>query len=277
MRIVPENFFDRVLAADLTMTSAVAAMPVSNLQSNVRDRVWRSTSNANQVMQFDWDGDEYPVSAWWLYPGELLNANVRLQLYSDAAATVQIYDSTTLAFPSFATSGYADYAFGGDPDLGLAGQIPLVKWITEIYPKAGKLTISDGGITLGYFEASRFGVGRYADAPFAAVAPGLSLGWMSNAQHRRSRGGTLRRRSGTGRWREMRFEVFLNSEADRYEWMDLLAACDPGKEILVSLFPGDGSTRQERDHTILGSLEVLNPIALEDYNIHRLRLAVVES
>jgi hypothetical protein len=275
VRIIPANFFDRVLTADLSISSAVATMPVTNLQSNVRDRVWRSTSNAPHVLQFDWDGDEYPVSAWWLFPGQLLNANVRLQLYDDVGATSQIYDSGTFAFPSFATSGYADYAFGGNPELGLPGQFPLVKYITEVYPKSGKLTISDGGIALSYFEASRFGVGRYVEAPRKPAANSLSVGWVSQSELRRTVGGTLRRLA-RPRHRELRFDVLLTTEEDRYRWMDMLAACDPGNEIIVSVYPGEGN-RRERDHTVMGSLEALNPLALENFNVHRLRLAVVES
>lgn len=280
MRIVPVNFFDRVADGDLTVTSAETTMPLSNLQSNVRDRVWRSTSDATQTIVGDWDGDTYPVNFFGLFgPASMAGVAVGLQLFDDVGATSLIYDSGAVAWPSFAASGWGDSAFGGTPWTGAAAdQSPLVMYLAATYnAKSFKIFLVDVALPTAYFQLSRAWLGQYVDAPYKASAHGMTLGWVSNAEHRRTRGGTLRRLAAGGRWRELRFETVLHDEADRYKWMDLLAACDPGNEIVVSIFPGDGTTRQERDFTILGSLEALNPIAMEDYNIHRLRLAVVES
>jgi hypothetical protein len=283
MRIIPVNFFDQIESADLSVTTAVATMPVTNMQSNVRDRVWRSSSAAAHGILGHWGGESRDLNAWGIWPGELYGSTVQLRLYSDQAGTVQIYDSTALTFNQFTGTDFGDYAFGGRPWGNTAAErsarlTPFVRYLSATYTaKCFLVSLVDAGLDHGYFEASRLWLGKYIDSPYAAVAPGFANGWNSNSKHRRSRGGTLRRQVATGRWREMRLEAYLNSEADRYKWMDILAACDPGNEIVVSAHPGDGTTRQERDHTIMGSLEVLNPIALEDHNIHKLRLAVVES
>jgi hypothetical protein len=280
MRIIPVNFVDQVLTAALTVTSAVSTMPITNLQSNVRDRVWRSTSAASQVISLNWGGAARDINAWGIWPGALVGCTTQLVLYSDVAYATPIYDSGAVAIPALAASYWGDYAFGDTPWAfgGRESQEPRIGYLSAVYAaKSARVTLVDVSLDQAYFEASRLWLGKYIDAPLGTIAPGMSIGWNSNSKHRRSRGGILRRNAATGRWRELRVEAYLNSEEDRYAWMDLLAACDPGNEIVVSVFPGDQTTRQERDHTIMGSLEALNPIALEDYNIHKLRLAVVES
>lgn len=277
LRIIPVNFFDQVAEADLTFTSEVAGLPAANLQSNVRDRVWRSTSDAVQVIAGNWDGEERPINAWGIWPGKLAGSTTKLILYSDVASTVPIFDSTDLPFPALSTSGWGDYGFGGEPwSAGAQTLAPRLDYLSQTYnAKSFTLGLGDVSLPQAYFEASRIWLGQYVDAPHAPRY-GLSLGWKSESELRRSIGGTLRRLA-RPRFRVMNLDVEINTEADRYAWMDLLAASDPGNEIIVSAFPGDGTTRQERDHTIMGSLEVLNPIVFEKYNLHTLRLQVQES
>lgn len=278
LRILPVNFFDRVAGGDLTVTTELATMPVTNLQSNVRDRVWRSSSDALHTIQGDWGGATYPINCWGLFgPAAMAGAVVGVHLFDDVGATSLIYDSGSVAWPALSASGWGDYAFGGEPWTGAAeNQAPLVQYLDATYQaKSFKIFLLDVTLATSYFQLSRVWLAQFVDAPRAPAANSLSLGWTSKSELRRSVGGTLRRLARSPR-RELRCDLALTSEADRAAWMDLLYACDPGNEIVVSVYPGEG-TRRERDHTIMGSLEVLNPIALENHNLHKVRLAVVES
>jgi hypothetical protein len=72
----------------------------------------------------------------------------------------------------------------------------------------------------------------------------------------------------------MQFEMMFEDEAERAAWNDLCYAADPGNEIIFSLF--QESTQRDRDTTVMGSLEVLNPIVFQDLNFNKLQLAIVE-
>lgn len=282
LKILPVNFFDE---ATITVTpAAVSTLPVTNLQSNIRDAVWRSPNLDQQVISGTWSGNARPVNAWGLWPGtgtaSLIGAQVRVQLYSDSTYTTQVYDSGTLDFFTFNGSAWGDFDWGSAPwgvaaDDRTARLAPLVRYFTQVTASSFRITITNGGaVDTPYFEARRFWLAQAVTAPFNA-RPGAAPAWVSGSKHERTIGGVLRRQS-RARWRELRIETKVTSEADRAAWSDLSYACDPATEIVLSLFPGDG-TRRERDFTVLGSLEVLNPMVFDGPNEHTLQLAMVES
>ena len=90
IRIVPVNYAD---TATLTATSSATRFPITNLQSNIRDRVWRSTDQATQTL----DGNlpviaPLTVSAWGLWPGSL---GMRLSYLR-----MNIFEGTDLTYDS---------------------------------------------------------------------------------------------------------------------------------------------------------------------------------
>lgn len=281
-RIVPVNEFD---TATLTATpAAVTTLPATNLQSNVRDRLWRSTSLASQALEFTWGGNVRRISHFSLWPSaqasSLIGSSVRLQLYSDLAMSSSAYDQTwdfwTPTGPGWGDDPWGAFQWGAAYDDRTSRLAPLSKWFTTVNASAGRVTITNGGaVDTDYFEARRIVLGEYQEAPYNAGI-GAAPQWRSNSTQQRTIGGSLRRLS-RARWRELRFETIFASDADRAEWADIIYACDPGNEVLVSIFPANASERLERDFTILGSLEALNPIVFENYEFHRLQLAFLES
>lgn len=281
-RILPVNFFDQV--TDLAVTpAAVSTMPVTNLQSNVRDRVWRSPNRDPQVFTGSYGGNSRQASAWGIFPGRgaasLLGVQARLELFSDAAYVTRVYDSGVLDVFTWSGMGWGDFAWGAHPwgvevSDRAARLAPLLKFFTATAHGSWRITVTDSGaMDTTYFEASRFWIADYVEAPYNMVH-GAAPAWRSNSQHQRSIGGSLRRLSRT-QWRELRGEFVFATEADRAAWFALCYAADPGNEIVLSLFQ-DG-TRRDRDFAVMGSLEVLNPVIWENENFHKLQLAIVES
>lgn len=283
LRILPVNHFD---AATIAVTPpAVSTMPLSNLQSNVRDRAWRSPNLDQQVIEGNWGGNARQVSAWGAWPGVgtacLIGSKWRVQLFADLAMTSSVYDSGTLDFFTFSGIGWGLFKWGALPwgtDINdkTARLAPKLIYLTSAVAAASfRVTITNGGaVDTPYFEARRIWIGDYVEAPNTAEY-GLAPAWRTASKHQRTPGGTLRRNA-KGKWRELRFETIIYSEADRATWADLMAYCDPAREIVIDLFPGDASRRQ-RDFIGMGSLEVLNPLVFENPDFHRLQLALVES
>lgn len=285
LRILPVNFFDQV--TDLSVSpAAVTTMPATNLQSNVRDDVWRSTSLNAQVFTWSFGGNVRRVSSWGVFPAKggaasLLGTQVRVELFSDAARTVSVYDSGTLDAFTFTGTGYGDFAYGAqqygvDNQDRTARLAPILKFITGIAVGSGRITLSNGGaVDTSYLEASRIWIADYVEAPYNAKF-GAAPRWAPGSKQIRTIGSTLRRLRRSS-WRELHFDTHFTSEADRSAWSDLMYVADPASEIVLSLFPANPNAKLERDFTVLGSLEVLNPQVFQDHNFHTLQLAMVES
>lgn len=281
-RIVPVNAID-----DATLSvspAAVTTLPVTNLQSNIRDRLWRSTSLASQVIEGNWAGNVRRLSHFSLWPSgqasSLIGANVRLQIYSDLAMSSSVYDQTWAFFtptgPGWGDDPWGAFEWGVAYDDRTARLAPLSKWFTAVNASAFRLTISNGGaVDTEYFEARRIVLGEYQQAPYNGLT-GMAPQWRSNSEGQRTVGGSLRRLS-RAKWRELRFDTVIQTDAERAQWSDIMHACDPSSEVVISIFPANASERLERDFTVLGSLEALNPIVWENYEFHRLQLAFTES
>lgn len=288
LRLVPTNFLDTDHCTDLAATSEASAtlLAATNLQSNVRDKVWRSTSLASQSITGSWGGNVRQISMWGIWPAgdgtsSLIGATERVRLWRDVAKTDLVYDSGTIDHFTFTGENYNTFLWGvqqwgvdnADKTARLA---PRVKWFTAVPASAFQIDIANAGaVDTNYFESRRICLGDYVEAPYNALF-GASPQWKSASELQRTVGGSLRRLT-RARWRELRFETVFGTEADRARWSDLQYLCDPSREIVISIFPGDSSEKKERDFTVLGSLEVLNPMVFENPDFHRLQLAILES
>lgn len=281
-RLVPVNAAD---TATLSVTpAAVSTLPITNLQSSIRDRLWRSTSLASQVIEGNWAGDVRRISHFSLWPSaqasSLVGSTVRLQVFSDLAMASSVYDQTwdffTPTGPGWGDDPWGAFQWGAAYDDRTSRLAPLSKWFSVVNASAFRVTISNAGaVDTDYFEARRMVLGEYQEAPYNGLV-GMAPQWRSNSEHQRTIGGSLRRLA-RAKWRELRFETIFSTDEDRAKWSDILQACDPGREVVVSIFPANSSERLERDFTVLGSLEALNPIVFENYQFHRLQLAFTES
>lgn len=285
LRIVPENWIDADHCADLAVTSeASASYAVENLQSNVRDKVWRSSSLAAQVITGTFGGNARQISHLSIWPADgssLIGAQVAVRMWSDVAQTTLVRNVAATDFLTPTGDNWNEFLWGIQ-QWGVANEdktarlAPFVTLFTPIAVSAFEITITNAGaVDTPYFEARRIVLGDYVEAPYNA-AYGAAPQWRSASEHRRTVGGSLRRLA-RAKWRELRFDTIFATEADRSEWADLMYLCAPEREILVSLFPANASAKKERDFTVLGSLEALNPLVFANPDFHTLQLAIMES
>lgn len=282
LKLLPVNFFDEATIS--VSPSAVSTQPLANLQSTVRDAVWRSPNLDPQVISGSWDGEARPVNSWGLWPGtgaaSLIGAKVRVQLYSSSSWTTQVYDSGTLDFFDFTGTGWGDFDWGSHPwgvEEGdyTARLAPLVKFFTQVSAGSFRITITNGGaVDTPYFEARRFWLAQAVEAPYTA-RPGAQPQWVPGSRQERTVGAVLQRQSRPSS-RRLAFQMRVVTEAHRQVWSDLAYYCDPAKEIVLSLFAAQGG-RLERDHVVLGSFEGTNPLDFQSPYQHDLNLSIVES
>jgi hypothetical protein len=280
--LVPENFFAQASLA--VSPAAVSTLPETNLQAQGRD-VWRSASLIPQVFTGSWGGNMRIITMFGVWPStegsSLIGSQWRLELFRDAALTTSIFDQTYNFFTPTGAAWGSFTGWGVDPWGVETGDrtcrlAPLVKYFAAVYASSYRITVSDlHYVDTPYFEGRRIWLGNYVQAPYNA-AVGAAPAWMSSSDGKRTYGGALRRVT-RARWRELRFETIVTEEADREAWSDLMYLCDPAREIVVSLYPGDATPRRERDFTVIGSLEKLSPMPITSPDLHTLQLAAVES
>lgn len=282
-RLVPVNWIDTDHCSDLAVTSsASSSLGIGNVQSAVRGDVWRSSSLSAQVITGTFGGNARQISHLSIWPADgssLIGAQVRVRMWSDVAQTTLVRDVAATDFWTPSGDNYNTFLWGiqswnvsnSDKTARLA---PFVTWFTPIAVSAFEITITNAGaVDTNYFEIRRIVLGDYVEAPYNAGL-GAAPKWGTTSKFTRGKFGGLRRQTGALS-RELRAEYAFKAEADRAAWMDFCYMADPGNEILLSLFQ-DG-TKRDRDFTVLGSLEVLNPMVWENVDFHKLQLAIVES
>jgi hypothetical protein len=287
MIIVPTNYADEDHCADLAVSpAAVATYPVTRLQSKLRSDTWRSSSLAQQVITGSFGGNARRITTFSLWPGRgqasLIGSQVRWEFFQEPGLVTSVYDQT---FDFFTPTGenWNEFLWGihpwgveeGDYTARLA---PLIKFVSALYVSSFRVTITNlGNVDTDYFEASRLWLGDYVEAPYNA-AVGAVPSWVGASQAERMVGGSLDRLERLGQARELQFAIMLSSESDRQRWSDLMYLCDPAREVIVSLFPRQGS-RRERDHTVMGSLKSPNrDLVFESGSpLHKLQLSIAES
>lgn len=261
-------------AATLTVTSAT--FPVTNVQNTRRDSVWRSTSTATQTITGHWGGEDRKPGFLGLFRHKCHGASVRVQLFSDQAATAEVHDSGTVAIASVATIGSYRWGLNSssneDTDLHYALQ-PYGLWFTPITAKAFKVTISGTPGAYSYFEVGRLFLGPYFE-PVRSARFGLPKTFQSSTDRERSGGGSNYVGAGDV-WRQIAGE-FLFEEDERPIWDDILMASATGRDMVLAIFAG-ATGRQERDYLLNGQFVSEGDLSIPSRLTRTVRLTFQEN
>jgi len=249
------------LADSATLTASPVAgstTPVTYLQNDSRGDLFKATATGAQAILGEWGGTAYTVSCVHLERTNLVDGDTwRIQLYSDATWTTQVYDSGTVA--PFATNLYDDWDYS-NADLFFTPTASV---------KSFKITCTSAAI----FQASRLVLGVYTTAEYNPKY-GMSAGYSTNSTHERRVGGSLGANV-QAQWRALTFDMFASTEAERAIWNEIGRYCGNTKTVWVSVFPSL-NTSQERDHSMLGKFEQAPAVKWTDYNQYDFSLTLNE-
>lgn len=244
LRMTPQNDIDAAVLE--AVPAMLTTMPVENIQLTARDRVTRSSSIADQVVRWHWNGNERKPDSFFIFRHTGYGGKVRLQLWANRDYTSQVYDSGTLTIvdtlPTLETFEYGEAPLGLRMSDLLVTEAPFFLYFTGVRCASATATFSQ--CQAPYWEFGRMTLGKYYEAPYNPKY-GMSFGPASNVSHQRSRGASLRTRPGE-RWNELKAEMMYLTDAQRALWLDLYNRIT-NVDVAVSVFPGVGG-RQERDH-----------------------------
>ena len=264
IRIVPHNFFDDAVLVE--SPALLTTMPATNAQLTARDKTARSTSAAAQTITGAWGGEARKIDSFNIFRHNGQGGSVRLRLYPNADYTGTPYDSTALALSTAVTSNARDWGFDVTApesinDLLLA-EAPYSIFFTLFTAKSFQIDFSACART--YWDIGRIVLGHYLEAPYNPKE-GMTITEQYGDQQVRTKGGSLRTRAGE-KWRELKIDMFYQTDADRALWRDLISHIQLNKDVAISVFPGIGG-RQERDYTL--NMQLQAPSAFAWFNSNR--------
>lgn len=260
IRIIYDNAADR---ANLSASSTAGSLAVSNLQNSIKGKVHRSVG-LSVSYTLSWTTGE-TIGGVCLPATNLTgDATIRVRLYSDTAAAIQIADSgvqyacpgNTLDAWNWAeplNSNATAYGQGNNANVFAYGDLSKVAvWFTEQYEvKACIIDIIDyAGNASGYIDCSRLVVGRYWE-PIRNVQNGsLQFEQVDLSEHMRTDAGDLLSSRSILHDR-LRCDLAYLEERDRAQFMLIAKHRGTSGHVLVSVFP-DGNNILSQDYTIYG-------------------------
>lgn len=276
LRIAPRNFHDE---ATVTVSAEVTGFEAVNTQNDIRTRVWRTPSGADATVDGTFpDALARTVSVFGMFLHRCHGGDIRLRLYSDAAWTTQVYDSTALDVINVVPTDGMDWGVNAFPAYSAGDIDPFIEyapywlWLPSVACKSYRITLTNHSSDFGRAEwqVSRFFLGYHLEM-LRQPEFGVQLGRIDLTDRNRSRGGSLRTNLGSS-FRTMEMNLGAMEEDERAAWLDIMQYTGTARAFLLSLFPELG-TRMERDHTMLCKFTALNAIGREVHRLtHRIQI-----
>lgn len=235
MKLIISNLADvATLGASPAM---VTTLPITNLQSESREELARTTSLASQSITCTWAGAQL-ISGVVLYRGNFTSAATwRIKVYDTSAMGVLLYDSGSqfLAPPK----PLGDIAWGFDP-LGVSlftgwGYTFSTLWFPVVTGAYMTIQIDDAANPAGFMQASRLFVAYELDTK-ELPQKGAGFKWDDTSKQTRTDGGTLRTEAGVS-YRSITFSGRVTKESTRSALAEMQRLNGLRKDMYLSLTP----------------------------------------
>lgn len=266
----PTKFFlcGRNLFDESTLSATVAAedsLPLENMQSSLRERVWRCTTGGPVDIVISMAGTSERLNFLKLHRHNFEPAaDWRIRAYTSYDGTgVPLFD--TGHDPAWDASTLGSLDFGVDPfGAGIfdsfLGQMYSLEYFlqnTDVINSI-KLSLDDNGNSAGFIQASRIYTGRGVELDLDIESAELS--WQNDTALDRTDGGSIAS-DGSLSWRELSVAAKITKD-QRAEIMDIWRFAGKTKDLFLSVFPGDEDAEKERDYTMLCRFKEMPRISL---------------
>lgn len=249
-RIIPHNLHDDATLSE-TGTS-VAGFGPTNTQNTLRERVLRITGTdyvLKGVLPATRSASGFGIFRHTLASGD----TVQLQLYSDAAWTTEVYDSTALDSDCFTDDSSFDFGLGAGYAATVRGSVPFVHWFPAVSFRSYEITFDE----ISSPDICRVFLGLAWEPTYNPDYPApLSLEDLTESN--RTLGGSQRTNEGE-KFRKFRLDFNSMVEADRQPMLDISQYNGLSRDFMASLFPEDG-TMLEAAYTLNAKFSSLGPL-----------------
>lgn len=248
--------YNNVLAANATLTASTTAgsLAVTNLLTDLKSDVWRSTSTS-ATLTVTWTALQSLAFVGLPFCNLTPTATVRVRLYSDTAGTALVLDTGAVLAAQQEMTGYTDVGMPsfGVNNFGYGGGNYAALWFTATNARRLVVDIVDSSNASGYVEAARLVCGNYwsptYNPPYESVR--LSMGELS--KHERSDAGNLHTDRGPI-YKTLTFNLQYMPEADRDFFWRITRGNGMSRPIFVSLSPEASNVKEEKMFQVYGKL-----------------------
>jgi hypothetical protein len=250
LRIVYDNAANR--AATLVASTTAGTLAASNMLTDIKSEVWRSTSTSATIT-LTWNTAEVVSAVALPFCSLTSTATIRVRCYTNTADVTPATDSgTVLAAPSSLGSstwgtmplGVNAYSYGGSAYADV--------WLTPAAVKKVVIDLVDTSNALGYVEAAKIVVGQYW-SPSVNTGYGAKVGVDETTRHERSDAGDLRTDRGAS-YKTLTFDLGLMPATDRNQMWNIIRGNGMYKPVFVSLCPESSDTMEEQIFQIYGKM-----------------------
>jgi hypothetical protein len=255
---------------DITVTAspaAVSTLPAAHLQNSQPQRKWRSTSTADQTLTMDL-GQERQVSMVALYAHNLSGSGtVQLQGATDTGFTAIVFDQTWDALDPI--YGWGEFPWGMvgwggyDDEAGWRYQY-TIKWFGRTVARYWRIIISDASNGDGYLQAGRLMLGDHLELE-TNIDWSPEADWVNPSKIIETRASATRS-DNREPYRVMRCSNSYLNKIESGKLLDLKRFRGVTKDVLISLYPDDGSTLERRT-TMLGRMIEWEPSRHVQYQL----------
>jgi hypothetical protein len=248
LRLIYDNAADR---ATLTASSTAGALVASNLQTDLKGQIHRSTGTSVSYT-LTWAAGE-GISAAAIPACNLsASATIRVRLYSDAAGTVLLADSGTLFACPGAPLGEWDWSAPINANSFIfGGYSKTAVWFSSIhFARRCVIDLIDTDNPAGHIDAARLVAGVYW-SPAHGAGHGVQASVTDESVISRNDAGDLLADRGA-QHETLSVPLPYITEADRARLMQIFRYVGTAQNFFFSLFAGDGMSLKEQDHMLFG-------------------------
>ncbi len=265
LQIVSNNVAN--IATTLVASSTAGSLAASNLLTDIKSQVWRSTGCTSESLTVNWTVAQLVGCVSLPYCNFTSSATIRVQAYSDAGITL-LYDSGVV--PACAYAPFGSWNWGAVP-LGVngfsqGGYAYATLWFPIIAVKQLTITFTDATNPLGYLEAGRLVCGTYWTPTFNADY-GVSLTMNDTSTHLRSDAGDKMTTIGT-RSRKISLSLTNMLPIDRAALINLLLTNGMPQPIFFSMYPSNSDPVLEQNYEIYCKVDSMNAMTTSFVNAY---------
>lgn len=252
MRVVYNNRLAEY--STLTASSEAGSLVVTNLLTELKSEVWRSTSTTASIT-VTWTSLKAISFVGLPFCNLTPTATVRVRLYSDTAGTTLVLDTGAIAAcpaqmlnsmdVGLPTPGVNNFGYGGGNYADL--------WFTQTNARRMVVDIVDTSNTSGYVECARLVCGAYWSPTINPSYENVKLSMVEMSKHERSDAGDLFTDRGP-MCKTLSVTLQFMPEADRDVFWRITRGNGMSRPIYISIAPDATNVLEEQMYQVYGKL-----------------------
>lgn len=240
--------------ASLTASTTAGSLAASNLLTDLKSEVWRSTSTTASIT-VTWTNLTALSFVGLPFCNLTPTATVRVRLYSDTAGTALVLDTgAQLACPAQMLNA-TDFGLpaAGVNNFGYGGGNYADLWFTQTNARRLVVDIVDSSNASGYVECARLVCGAYWSPTINPTYDSIRMSMSETSKHERSDAGDLFTERGP-LFKTLSFNLQWMPEADRDALWRITRGNGMTRPIYVSLAPDATNVLEEQMFQVYGKL-----------------------